>query len=258
MLKQRAPSWGPSKSTSNMSPSTWRTRSSIPPRRRSRGPPGRCPEGRPRSPAGRDGGGRAPSRTRRGRRRRRAASGHRPPAAPPSPTRRWRGGRAGTGRGCRSPSRGRRALCRAARRGARRGPGLRARRTSPSSGRCRRGSRRGRCRRRDPAKSGRGGHLVAPVGTQLQVAERSDHVEDADGPGRLQAKVLGQLGRIARALGQRRQHPGALGDLQRARDRHRVHRLADRRRHLVEEEADPLQQSIRAPRRSASAPAYPP
>jgi hypothetical protein len=88
------------------------------------------------------------------------------------------------------------------------------------------------------------GHLVAAVRVLLDVAEGGDDVEDADRPLRLQPQVLGQLGGIARPHRQRAEHSGPLRHLQRARHRHRVHRLADRRRHLAEQQSEPLDQAV--------------
>jgi hypothetical protein len=100
-------------------------------------------------------------------------------------------------------------------------------------------------------------HLVATVGTPLDVAKRGDHVEQQLRGRGLQAEVLGELGRVARPLCQGGEDAGALGNLQRARDRHPEHRLADRRRQLVQHQPDPLEESVGGGRDSHRASDYP-
>jgi hypothetical protein len=83
-----------------------------------------------------------------------------------------------------------------------------------------------------------------PVGVLLDVTQRCDHVEDAKRPGRLQPEVFGQLGRIPRSLGEGAEDSGPLRHLKRARHRHREQRLTDRRRHLAQQQPDPLHQPV--------------
>ena len=67
-------------------------------------------------------------------------------------------------------------------------------------------------------------------------ARRGRSVVGSGCSSRRSASSVGAL----RALGERGEDPGPLRDLQRARHRHREHRLADRRRQLVGAQRDPL------------------
>ena len=235
MLKQRAPSWWPSKSASNMSPSRWRTRSSMPaPETISR--PIRALPGRSTTVAFSPGC-------------RRQSAIENSPWAPATSSREWASrwqrhrlrhlgaGEAGE-------------LVLAADVGAPVGivggfvvqldvaaladEVLEAPATSPSSRRCRRGSRRGSARRRGrasggPARSSRSGRRRAAPGGRARRQRRAPARSLPACSPRCSASSAGSRGPSASAV----EHPGSLRDLQAARDRHPEHRLADRGRQPV-------------------------
>ena len=240
MLNSSAPSWGPPRSVSNMSPSTWRTRSDIPASRHDltadAGAAGQVHDRRRQSLV-------APAE---GHRELAVGAGHvEQRAAARRQLDRLRDRRAGELRELVLPGDvgapvgvlGR--LVVKLHRAAVPDQALRDPATTPSSGCCREEvAHVGIGLRVQPLALPRG--ELEAFAVELQDARHGEYFEHPQRALLAEAQALRQLLRARGPRGEFAEHPGALCDLQRTGHRHREHRQADRLGNQVEHPADPL------------------